>query len=181
MLGAVGYRDLLALEALKSPVVTSRIAIAQQFNISSEQMLAQAILQMIATQHVASTGSPWSLRDELKLWMMVTALPIKQRQALAQLLQHRENRLSNDQRTQYTGMVDQILQWMKLRLELEVAFQQLRKFLTTPPTITPPPPPPQVTSQIPPVPQIRAYTIPTPTAPPKNAGRMVPRSFYFRL
>jgi hypothetical protein len=179
-LGPVGYRDLLILEALKAPTTVDPKVIERQYSLGKDDLIIREVLQMLARPNP-------DLQEELKLWMLVSALSdaSRHRGALERFIQHRVDRTTDDKRGRLSGMVEQITTWMRLRLELDMAVDALQRFLRDKPTLanllsarTAPPAPAGPATPLLPLPPLPPRVLVTPSAPPLTAGsggRLPPR------
>ena len=178
MLKSASYRDFLIIEALKAPIAVNLNAIERIFGVQQRNVLIiKEILQMLAKPPTGSEAAEqWSLKQDLKLWMLVSALSDESghRSALERFVQHRIARLNEEQQRKFAGMAEQITSWMKMRLELDIAYDTLINFLRQIPTfnnlflfLRPPSAPPSVPPPLAFVPRVqqRSRLIPQPSAP----------------
>lgn len=160
-LGAVGYRDLLILEALKAPMAVNPAAVFTKYGLKADELLIRDILNFIAKNNTDGV----SVDLDLKLWMLVSALSeaTQHRPALERLVQHRLNRKSEADLQKFAGTVDQITSWMRLKLELDMAVDALAQFYRQTPSLDSLFP----NAFTPPTPTPSAPTLPPePSAPP---------------
>jgi hypothetical protein len=130
LIGPVTYKDLLVHEALAAPLLegSAAAAVYVRYNIQTETLLIKEVLQLMSTK-----GG--GLGEDLKLWMLVTALPHPHRAPLDQFVIRRLDRKTEEDRRRYTGIVEQIIKWMQFRLAVDLATENLVQFLKRIPTI----------------------------------------------
>jgi Type III restriction enzyme, res subunit len=139
-LGEPGYRDLLILTALTAPSAGSAAGALAELGLAGDELVVREILASLAkgaTPTAEQVARPWSLSQELRLWILAAALENPDaRAALRRFLEHRVDRRSTEEeRGRWRGIVDQISRWMRLRFRLDRAAEELARFYRAPPTL----------------------------------------------